>query len=678
MANDESPSVWSGSTASNAASSSDGSHDPTTTASPPKSSLINEEDDPLIPSIADVYRIFDDGKATWEYFLNQANKLPPGLWPTDALDPYLILVDVPSLPDQLPRSDWLYGRPRWELPRDIGGMECEHHLSNSDATTLTHGRRISFRLQITDPIRCDICPDAASYPLGSGAKTINSLAILVMCWSYILSVRLLEMQGREVRYTMNRLWPDTPQRRRGNMVDVDLESASPSLVRWLCAILSPKMGWQARDSNRLPPWAASLKTGIKLGTKASVPAADIRLPPNSSEATELLIELCQLFNLEADLTGAPGLESMPPYKASFLAALVLPFYNFMKLQPRLPPPYLTRPRRSGTFNSSHEQSIRGYLGDLRYFMTLSIQPPSVGSILWSIFWQPDVDCNLVGPWLASVLGTLQPALNQKQVEVLAKTFLSRRPRIAIWWVALFLLGDLAVLDLIRRYTTKLEEKYGFGSLSPPDPMASAWTGSKQSFLDSGKDSLYMETPDLVSKADLLRCRFDRKLQDSASSALSWRPFGYIEKGRVEPELWPQLEIKYTRKYDSFTWYLGKKPISDKGFRIRTGRNVRDVPDDLEMRPSAKCPEKSRQAINVLPSKESTCRMMCFLVEDTVGGRDWANAGLSTKREQLRWLCDWEGLDNMEVATVGPVEEPSRLPSWFLQDWIKGKYDTSPS
>lgn len=122
--------------------------------------------------------------------------------------------------------------------------------------------------------------------------------------------------------------------------------------------------------------------------------------------------------------------------------------------------------------------IRRYLDDIRYFMTLSIYPPSIGTILWSIFWQPDVDCNLVSPWLASFLDTLEPTIKQKQVEVIVKVFLSRRPRIAIWWVALFLLGDLTILDWIQRYAVKMEEKYGSGSLSPLDPMVSAWTGSK--------------------------------------------------------------------------------------------------------------------------------------------------------------------------------------------------------
>ncbi|KAF5689753.1 hypothetical protein FCIRC_1216 [Fusarium circinatum] len=636
--------------------------------------LNNDKDDTLIPSPTDVHRTFCDGKATWQTFLCQASKIPSSLWPADALDPYITLTDVPSMPEQLPRRDWLYGRPCWELPPDIAGRSCEDHDPHSNNARV-HGRRVVFRLQTQEPIQCHICPDAASYSLGVGSETTSSLAILVMCWSYILSVRLLEMQGREVRFTMDRLWPETSQLQSEHVINLDLEGASPSLIRWLCAILSPKIGWRAKDQGRLPPWATYLTTEVKLNIKASTPAIEIGFPPSSSVATELLIELCRLFDLGAEATDASGLEPMAPFKVSFLATLVLPFYNFMKLQARLPPPHLTRPQRNGSFRSSHEQSIREYFNDIRYFMTLSIHPPSIGSVIWSIFWQPDIDCNLVSPWLASVLDVLEPVIKQKRVEVLVKTFLARRPRVAIWWVDLFLLGDMAILDWIRRYALKMEEKYAFGSLSPPDPMVSAWTGSKQSFLDFDKDCLYAELDDLVSRADLLRCRFDLKLQDSAGLNLSWRPFGYIQKKQVELELWPQLETKYSRSYHSFTWYVSKmQPISDKGFRVCTGRNLQKVPDNLEINISSiDYPEDSDQSIKVRPSKASTLRMMSFLVEDTAGCRDWANANLQGKREKLSWLCEWEGVDSINVVTKELDEEPAKPPSWFLKEWIRDKY-----
>ncbi|KAH7186019.1 uncharacterized protein B0J16DRAFT_399881 [Fusarium flagelliforme] len=656
MPNNNFRSTASGSTVSTSIPSSDQSCSSSTQDWP----LNKDEDDTLIPSSADVQRTFCNGTTTWGELLRQANEIPSGLWPADALDPYIILVDVPSLPEQLPRRDVIYGRPCWELPLDVGGTMCEGHNPQNNVAHV-HGRRVIFRLRTRDPICCNICLDAASYPLGVGSETTSSLAILVMCWSYIFSVRLLEMQGR--------------QRQAEHVVDLDLEGASPSLIRWLCAILSPQMGWRAKDQGPLPPWATSFATDVNLSIKASIPAIETRLPPSSSEATDLLIQLCQLFDLGAKATDASNLESMPPYKASFLATLVLPFYNFMKLQSRLPPPRLTRTQKNGTFRSSHKQIIRGYFNDIRYFMTLSIDPVSIGSIIWSIFWQPDVDCNLVSPWLASILDTLEPVIKQKRFDVLVKVFLSRRPRVAIWWVALFLLGDLALLDWIGRYTVNLEEKYGFGSLSPPDPMVSAWTGSRQSFLDLDRDSLYPAPDDLVSRADLLRCRFDLKLQDSSSN-LSWRPFGYIQKKHVELELWPQLETRYSRKYHSFTWYLHhKQPVSDKGFRVCTGRNVRDVPDNLELSTTSSIdsPVKDCQCIKVRPSKESTLRMMSFLVEDVAGSRDWVNADLPGKHEQFRWLRDWEGVDGRDGVVVENEEESVKSPSWFLGEWIRDKY-----
>ncbi|RMJ13514.1 hypothetical protein CDV36_006807 [Fusarium kuroshium] len=205
-------------------------------------------------------------------------------------------------------------------------------------------------------------------------------------------------------------------------------------------------------------------------------------------------------------------------------------------------------------------------------------------------------------------------------------------------------------------------------------MVSAWTGSKQSFLDLDKEALYAEPSDPVSRADLLRCRFDLKLQDWASVNIAWRPFGYTQKGRVELELWPQLETEYTRKYHSFTWYIKKKPISDKGFRKCTGRKVRKMPDNLEMRTSAEYVERDDQAINIRPSKKMTLRMMSFLVEDVAGCRDWANADMPGKLEQHRWLREWEGLCSMDEEIVEDDEEAAKPPSWFLEEWIEGKHE----
>ncbi|KAF5963515.1 hypothetical protein FBULB1_13341 [Fusarium bulbicola] len=615
--------------------------------------FLDEEDDPLIPSLQDVHCTFLIGKATWEEFLGQAMRLPQGMWPTDALNPFATLVDVPSLPNNLPRRE-LFGRPCWELPRDFGVTECQNTHLQSDETSLQLGRLVKFQLQTNNPIRCDICPDDALHTCASFVTT-NSLTVLVMCWSYILSARLLEMQRHKIRYTEYRLQPVVPNGQKDAAVDINLKGASGALTRWLCAILNPTMGWQADDDGDLPPWATSFKPCVRLVLEASDMAADITSAPSSIEAVELLIELCQLFDLGPDIASISNLEPLLPYKASFLAALAIPFYGFMKLQPLLPKPYLIKPQKRGTFNSSHAQQIREYFRHLGYFMTLSAHPPFVGSIIWSVFWQPDVNCNLVGPWLTSVLVVLEPIIALNRTEILLKVFLSRRPRIGIWWVALFLLGDPALFNWIRRYTVKAEEKRYYTSLTSPDPIVSAWTGSKQSFVDCDNDSIYLQQADLVSRADLLRCRFDAKLQQECATSLSWRPFGDIKKKQVELEIWPQLETKYTRSYNAFVWYLEESPskykkyssIRDDGFRKNTGLQM-TVPDNLEMHTSTMpSKERSYHAIHMRPSIETTCRMMNFLVEDSRGDRHWEHAGFSVEKEQVRWLHDWEGLLTMD-------------------------------
>lgn len=634
--------------------------------------FISEEDDPLIPSASEVRRTFRDGKAVWDALFKQARDIPKGLWPAAMLDPYITLVDVPKLPERLPTGRILYGRPRWHLPPDIANPKPTDQEDGDP--TLRCGRRLALFLQAEDPIRSSICQEAASYSMGLESATTGSLAVLTMCWSYILSVRILEMQGRQVCYSSHHL---SPQQHEPSVVDLD--GASSTLVRWICAILSPEVGWGAKDEGKLPMFATFLNQDAQIAIGgAPISAAQAHSAPSSLEAIELLIEFCRLFHPGTEHIEAGEWEAMSPCRAGFLAALVLPFYTFMDLQPQLPTPRLARSKR-GELEDLHEQEIRQYYSDLGYFMALGSHPPSVGSVLWSIFWQPDVECNLVGPWLSSILEVLKPAIRQKHVEVILKMFIARRPRVAIWWVALFLLGDLTILDCIQEYAQKLEEMKGGGSMAAPDPIMSAWTGAKQSFLDDEEDTTYGEQSDLVSRADVLRCRFDLKLQDYASVLLAWRPFGYVQKSQVEVELWPQLETKYARQYHSFVWYPEKNSSTtpEHGFRHDTGRDVKNVPDNLD-RPSASAMSKgSRQPLfSIRSSKISTQRMMDFLVEDAAGRRDWTNAVLPVDQDQLRWLFHWEnpdpaGDDSSSDGSEGGGE--ARSTSWFVWEWINGGF-----
>ncbi|OAA46808.1 hypothetical protein NOR_02444 [Metarhizium rileyi] len=357
--------------------------------------------------------------------------------------------------------------------------------------------------------------------------------------------------------------------------------------------------------------------------------------------------------------------------AAFLAALMLPFYRFMGLTPQFPHPKMY-PVNNKNLSSTKKPGVLGYLRDIRYFMTLSMHPPSLGSVLWSVFWQPDIDCNLVSPWLASFIDVLDQTINSGNLEILLKVLAFRRPRVAVWWLALFLLGDLSVLHWFRRYAETQMEKRASGSLSSPDPMVSAWSGAKQSFLDYEKTKQYTGPEDLVSTEDLLRCKLVFKLQDRSFSALSWRPFGHIKMQNVEPELWPYLQSDYSCTYHSFAWYENGNLLSTSlGFRSETGRDVKHVPDDVARRRSeVSCHKGCQHDIKLEPSRVTTLKMLSLLVHDITGDRNWANTGLPLTCLQHRWLRDWQGLDYVDTSVDGEQDTTiNKPPSPFLMEWI---------
>jgi hypothetical protein len=105
-------------------------------------------------------------------------------------------------------------------------------------------------------------------------------------------------------------------------------------------------------------------------------------------------------------------------------------------------------------------------------MTLSADPRGLGSVIWSIFWQSDIMCNLVSPWLSSTLSILKPIIDDGDMDLLVRTFAIRRPRVAPWWLGIFLLGSPTISTFILRYLDLLEERWGFGSIGLSDTTAS--------------------------------------------------------------------------------------------------------------------------------------------------------------------------------------------------------------
>lgn len=622
--------------------------------------------DPLIPKQADVRRIFHNGRHTWQQFLGQAANLGPGVFPS-GLHPSIMLQDMPPLPDSVPPKGVLTGSPVWSVP-DPDPEPCQSPPTGSGEQLdpgfdLSHvtGTTKYFRLSYPSPIDCIVSsdPDARHYgtsPSLSGPDTSNApqgLAILTMFWSYIFSTRLLHLQHREIHYTDACLRP-VPIKTVGDLAQNDIlillpSEASSSLVHWLCAILAPAPAWAAKDDQgTFTPWAAQFTGDLHfiVATEEEVSMNSNTQPPTPTEATELLIEFCNLFGIGHESRQSDETSLLSPVKAGFLAALAIPFYRMAKLQPRLPRPSL-EPRRSA-LDEAQITEIRQYTQDARYYMTLSMHPYALGPVIWSIFWQPDIQCNLVSPWLAAITSIIRPALDSCDFELLAKTFTLRRPRVALWWQGLFLLGDVKILDFIRNYLNTLDEGCFYDTLARPDIVTAAWTGAPQSYQDDRLSTPYLNLDDAIPRAALLQHRHTLTLRDPWPLFYGWRPFGSVPKETIEPDLYPWLERGHRRRYRHWTWWpqdgSAGKPSTHAGYRRETSSYNAKVPDHLALLPapdsSAPLPPAQVMAVLLEPSKRATLQMINHSLGNIIGERSVSTAVIPDLKQSHPWLKDW--------------------------------------
>lgn len=612
-------------------------------------------DDVLIPKDLDVRRVFHNGHQTWQSFLNLALNLPRGSFPV--LDPSVVFKDMPALPNTIPQTGVLAGAPSWAVP-DADATEETDADQDLDLDTVT-GTTKYFRLAYPEPINCHITSDPSACHYGSpphanvGASSApQGLAILTMCWSYIFSTRLLHLQGRRAHYTDSCLRPVPKNAVDGlaeNQILLRLPSeASLSLVHWLCALLAPKPGWSADDKGGpYSPWAASCTGDVEfvIVTDEQVTLDSEAQPPSDVQATDLLIEFCNLFGIEHELPANNGAAPLSPIKAGFLATLGIPFYRMVKLQPQFFKPNL-EPKNTAPLSADKVKSIRQYTEDLQYYMTLSMHQYSLGPVLWSVFWSPDIQCNLATPWLAAIRSVFERPFKFRDLELIAKIFTLRRPRVALWWHGLFLLGNIKMFDYINNYLDTLDEGCTYDTLARPDIVTTAWTGASQSYQDDVTSHVYQDLSEPVPRAELLQHRHTLTLRDPWPLFYGWRPFGCVPKEAIEPDLYPWLERGHQREYQHWTWWAkddGRfKPVISEGFRRETQRFDSTLPDrtGIDSGPDPRAPIPSWINMPIEPSRRATRQMIAHSLGNIVGERSVSTAVIAGLSHNHPWLQDW--------------------------------------
>jgi hypothetical protein len=593
--------------------------------------LVGCEGDPLIPTAEEIDRTYLKAQSLWRTLVEDASLFPSGCFPTSSLDPSIMLQDVPPLPQDLSGQLSIKGQSMWNVASpDIRTPAFAQ--KDGGNPELVYGVQKDFDLWISEPTKFGITSrDDIFRHCTSGVQppkdAPNGLALCTICWSYIISARLLEMRKKPRKFCSTTLIPVLAKdlNSQPNDIVIDLSRASAGLVRWLCTLLAPDSRWRVQ---RLPPWATIYEGDYRFVVVAtSLRSWDENYePPSSGEATQLLIELGTLFGLESQITGG------------FLSALMLPVHNIMKLKPQLPLPRLTKAFNAPPAMSGYIRNcVSNYASNLSYYMTLSICPSSLSSAIWSVFWEPGTNCNLVSAWLGSIHHAIQPILKAGDLEMLAKVFALYRPRLAPLWLGIALLGCAEFMGMIESYLTTLEERPFFCRLSRPDPDVAAWIRSPQSFLDEAGSGCYIKDGEvLLSRSDLYRLRFNYCWLSSrfATAPFGWQPIGSVRKKDVEPELQEQLEEWRPRKYLRWIWYTREEKIEhsfcDKHQdTTETSRMLSSLDHSItEISSGTSC------TIKLWPSKEATWRILVWGSRTASGDEDSIEA--ITKHE---WLKD---------------------------------------
>ncbi|CAG9986405.1 unnamed protein product [Clonostachys byssicola] len=458
------------------------------------------------------------------------------------LDLRALLCRIPALPNYIPR----------EARSIAGSAHWSNTATNCDAKTRVTPRTISLRG--THPVVCRISSLETFQKWNR--DTHNGLALLIIGWAYVFGANLAERQGLSINYAPQEETSRDGAGQGGNHM-LDLRYATMEERRWWKAVLANGRGWKVEGGVVLP-WTISIEN---IGV--DVPDVAVRMtdmPPSSWQAASYIGRLSLAYGLWGQLT------------ASLAAALCIPLqYTIMSHwapEIDLPKPSLGVPR----FHPRGDPCLLKELKLIDYYMTLSLDPSTIGCAMWSSFWTEGVPCNSAGAWFGPIADVLRPHLEANEHKTVVKILSKASPRAEPLWLGSALLGPSSLIGRIETYL----DRGRFVPCTGPDPTAAVWTGLPHSFLD-GYCTRGITHKYTVSRADVWRLRRENAHQYKTRDfeqplPHSWPPFGRMREEDVELEIREHLTCNHRWKYLFWTW-AGE--LEDVGFS-HCGRLLRPL------------------------------------------------------------------------------------------------------
>jgi hypothetical protein len=487
--------------------------------------MDGENVDPVRPSLAGSLDTLSRSKSYWKELFARAQStttIPESCFNLKAL----LLNNIPSIPqsqDVLERFKYdmmlIEGYAKWDISPEslIDKQDCDLPSTKQTPTLdISIAKLLPGKLNLTDdPALRFTSEDRGDY-----------IGLFVLGWLYILSVRLIELRGKDlddrVSYTGTAAESYVHGKRSGTgsageAVPLNIGARDHSELRWWTAILANGEGWQAiltRNGTAYRPiWEFHLQdASFSVSQNADFPSSACQCHcPSSEEALKYLFNFARLNGVLDQLI--IGLAS----------ALILPSCNRWSSGTRhllVPKEPKNNYSSDNTADISHDQLPS--FSESPHLMTLSALSTNIGSDLANSFWEKDIPCNLVSEWLNPVFDEIIPSLlEKKDYKTIILAMAERRPTLAPLWLGASVMGFLPRVLIESR------------SLSRAWPETIIWTASSQCFMDPqnfgtvsvqrGPDGKYM-----IPREDEFRLLYLLDLEGEAFKfppVVSYPPFG---------------------------------------------------------------------------------------------------------------------------------------------------------
>ncbi|OBR11665.1 hypothetical protein CH63R_03961 [Colletotrichum higginsianum IMI 349063] len=364
--------------------------------------------------------------------------------------------------------------------------------------------------------------------------------------------------------------------------DVDQDAA-----RWWAAVLSTETGttgtlngWRAsirNDKGALlcSPWSIA----VSCNTPFVVVSAEQQPTPSCATARTTSTRMTKT-TMTTTTTTTPSLYTPAPYRmairylseycrlhaisrqseAALAAALMIPIAKLDGARIELPSP---KPRRDGApaaaaaaAAAASSQDGQAYLpwdeevGEKEHsqppdrLLTLSCHPRGAKALLSSIFFQPDIDCNLCGAWLQGFFASLDSEAAQEP-QLRLWTFVRRDPGLAFLWLGAFITGAEA------RCVQDARSGWWKTDLS-----SAAWTGTHVSFIQGTVTKPPPAAAADISRADECRLMYLAHGPTHAVPPLfPFAPFGRtaLQDADLDVRQHTQCPALHRLVYAGFVW-----------------------------------------------------------------------------------------------------------------------------